>query len=348
MRKIILTALVLLAGQISFGQLVTHRGVIPEGYDFWVNIPEGCAPADSVKVPTIIFLHGKSLSGNNLNTVLRYGCLDALKYNLDIPALIVAPQSPGGSWVPGKVMDVLEWVEGHYPVDTNRVYVFGMSMGGSGTINFTGTYPDKVAAAIAMCGGGHLKDYSGLKNVPLWVIHGYNDEAVSWKNSQKVVDGLKAAGDTTRLHYDFIKGVNHSILARVFYMQDAYDWLFRHSLRDSTRAASRDCSMSLSKLENAYRPFYGQKKKVLTVLDYDKETGELKKSDRPSSAGGEPSGTGGTAGTAAGSPKYITIKEGDCLSKIAQREHTTVDKLCSLNGISRNSVIRAGKKLRVR
>lgn len=45
--------------------------------------------------------------------------------------------------------------------------------------------------------------------------------------------------------------------------------------------------------------------------------------------------------------KSVTIREGDTLSEIAERHHTTVKKLKKLNGIKGNS-IRAGKKIKVK
>ena len=45
--------------------------------------------------------------------------------------------------------------------------------------------------------------------------------------------------------------------------------------------------------------------------------------------------------------KRVTIRKGDTLSEIAERNHTTVKKLRQLNGIKGNT-IRAGKKIRVR
>lgn len=45
--------------------------------------------------------------------------------------------------------------------------------------------------------------------------------------------------------------------------------------------------------------------------------------------------------------KRVTIRKGDTLSEIAERNHTTVKKLRQLNGIRGNN-IRAGKKIRVR
>lgn len=46
--------------------------------------------------------------------------------------------------------------------------------------------------------------------------------------------------------------------------------------------------------------------------------------------------------------KYHTIKAGDTLYGIAKRYKTTIDKLCQLNGITKKTVLRAGRKLRVK
>ena len=139
-------------GQTAAAQLISHKGVVRDGYDFWVHIPENRDVGDSARIPAVIFLHGASVCGNDLNRVRRYGCIDAVARGVDINAVIIAPLDKGGAWNPRRIMNVLSWSEEHYPIDTNRVYVVGMSLGGYGTIDFAGTYPDKVAAAMAMCG----------------------------------------------------------------------------------------------------------------------------------------------------------------------------------------------------
>ena len=60
------------------------------------------------------------------------------------------------------------------------------------------------------------------------------------------------------------------------------------------------------------------------------------------------SGTTAPPPPADGSAQYHTIVSGDTLSGIAVKYHTTVNALCSLNGISRNSILHLGKKLRVK
>ena len=159
-------------------------------YNFWVYTPHEYAQ-DNHELPLIIFLHGASLCGNNLDRVRRYGTLDAIEKGLDVPMLVVAPQNPGGAWNPEKLLNLLEWMEAHYKVDKNRVYVLGMSLGGYGTMDFAATYPEKIAAAMALCGGCSYKDVQKLGELPLWIMHGTGDTAVSVKQSQRVVDSLK-------------------------------------------------------------------------------------------------------------------------------------------------------------
>ena len=45
---------------------------------------------------------------------------------------------------------------------------------------------------------------------------------------------------------------------------------------------------------------------------------------------------------------YYTIRKGDSLSKIAKQHHTTVNKLCQLNGITTQTILKVGRKIRVK
>ncbi|MFC1732330.1 peptidoglycan DD-metalloendopeptidase family protein, partial [candidate division KSB1 bacterium] len=46
--------------------------------------------------------------------------------------------------------------------------------------------------------------------------------------------------------------------------------------------------------------------------------------------------------------KYHRIRSGDTLSRLAGKYHTSISRLCALNGISRNTILRIGRSLRVR
>ena len=241
-----------LSAVAQYDFLKAHRGVIKGGYDFWVYTPEDYYYTQE-NTPVVIFLHGASLCGRDINRSRRYGPLDAIVRGREIPAVVIVPQNPGGSWNPKKIMDVLEWCRDEYPFDSTRVYVLGMSLGGYGTMDFAGTYPNKVAAAMALCGGSTLKDVQPLGEVPLWIIHGTADRAVSVNESKKVVSALERAHNDKRLRYDWWKGANHGAPARLFYHKNTYEWLFSHCLTDRNRPVRRDINITQADLRGVYR-----------------------------------------------------------------------------------------------
>ena len=253
MRKtLFLLILFLVSLKVSaFDYLRAVKDEIPGGYNFWVYTPVDYFYSME-QTPVIIFLHGASLCGRNLDRVRRYGPLDAIVKGRDIDALTIVPQNPGGAWSPKKIMDVLDWVKTHYACDTTRVYVLGMSLGGYGTMDVCGTYPDRIAAGMALCGGCSLKDVSGLGKLPFWIIHGTADRAVPVKQSKVVVEKLKKGGNDSRLIYDWWQGANHGTPARVFYLKKTYQWLFSHSLVDKDRPVNRNIDISMGDIRKAY------------------------------------------------------------------------------------------------
>ncbi len=252
-KRIITLIFVITALSLNLSAEITAmKGKVSGGYNFWLSSPKS-RQSDSIKEkPLIVFLHGASLCGNNLDKVRHYGTIDAIEKGRDIDAYVVAPQNPGGSWRPSKIMDVVEWVEKNYPIDLNRVYVIGMSLGGYGTLDFVATYHDRIAAAIALCGGATVKDLSGLDNVPLWIIHGLSDRAVSISQSDRVAEAIKSNGTGQRLIYDRVPGMNHGQPARILYMRGTYDWLLKHSLADENRTVAQGFAINQSALRSAY------------------------------------------------------------------------------------------------
>ena len=252
---ILYTSLLCLIPRLLHAQeLKSFSGKVKNGYNFWLYTPEGYT-ADK-QTPVIIFLHGKSLCGNNLKRVRTYGTIHAIDKGRKIPAIVLAPQNPGGSWNPHKIMNCLKWVEDNYAVDTNRVHTIGISLGGYGTLDFIGTYPDKIAAAVELCGGTTLKDFSGLSQVPLWIFHGTADKAVPISASQRVCDGISSLGQPQRLIFTKLSGYNHGAPARILYLKETYDWLLEHSLTEEGRPVNRNYDISPNVIRNAYKDLH--------------------------------------------------------------------------------------------
>ena len=259
MKKYTLMILIALACMLTFSTaakaqydfLRPVKGEIPGGYDFWVYTPTDYYYSLET-TPVVMFLHGASLCSKDMNRSRRYGPLDAIVRGRQIDALVIVPQNPGGAWDPDKLNDILEWTKKNYAMDSTRVYVLGMSLGGYGTMDFAAAYPDKIAAAMALCGGCSAKDKSGLGRLPLWIIHGTGDRAVPVKQSQTVVKQLQDTNNDKRLRFDWLQGASHGALARILYMRKTYEWLFSHSTADPGRPVRPDITIDNSDLKKAY------------------------------------------------------------------------------------------------
>lgn len=333
--KRLLSIILLLSFFPSFGQTFTaYRNTVDNGYNFWVSTPRDYDSLQSDK-PIILFLHGASLCGHNLDRVRRYGPLDALAMGRQIDAVIIAPQNPGGAWSPLKINNVVNWVFDHYAGDTNRFYVLGMSLGGYGTIDYSAVYHNRIAAAMALCGGGNPKSYCGLNDLPLWILHGTADRAVPLSQSEKVINAMSKCGDSPRLRFTKLQGVSHGGLARAFYITETYDWLFRHRLDDPGRSVNKDYEITVDRLHKAYKDI-DRKANHLIVRNSRKESSQSE------------SLAANDGNTAAGDTQYHTIRSGDTLGKLAKHYHTSINTLCNLNNITRNTTLRIGKRLRVR
>jgi predicted peptidase len=220
--KGLLLVVLLLIGNASFAQLSAVKGKTT--YNFWLNLP-----ADSIlnnNPPVLIFLHGKSLSGTDLNRVKRYGVIHEIEKGRKVPAIVIAPQVASGSWDPDKVLEVLQYIQKTYKTDTNRVYVCGMSLGGYGTMHFAGKHADKMTAGVALCGGGNTKDACNLASIPMWIQHGTRDEAVPFKQSADMVKAIKACNGGKNLVWTEVRGADHGDLEKVFRGDEMYNWLF--------------------------------------------------------------------------------------------------------------------------
>jgi predicted peptidase len=222
MNQLVFIVACILNFSILFGQKVeTHFRETT--YPYYLYLPH-----DSIlnnNPPVMVFLHGKSLSGSTLENLKKYGVMSEIIKGRHFPAIVIAPQTNNG-WKPQSIKEVIDVVRTKYTTDSTRLYVIGMSMGGYGTINFTGTYPDLVAGAVAMCGGGDLHLAENLSKVPLWVRHGDKDYIVPINESQKIVNAIKKFSEKN-LKFTIDKGLDHGDMARFFRGTEIYEWLFK-------------------------------------------------------------------------------------------------------------------------
>jgi predicted peptidase len=96
-------------------------------------------------------------------------------------------------------------------VDTDRIYVGGISMGGCATWEILARNPELFAAAVPLCGSGILSSAASLKDVRIWAFHGTGDKTVWTEGTVKMVDAIRAAGGTKIEYTPITENFGHSI-----------------------------------------------------------------------------------------------------------------------------------------
>ena len=198
-------------------------------YNYLVYFPEGYEQSNK-KYPMILSLHGRSLTGTNLEKVKSYGVIYEAIRGKKLDFVVVSPQTPGNGWDSKKLIQLLDHVQSQYRVDTCRTYVTGMSMGGYGAWHVAGDYPHRFAAVAPICGGGNPKHAENLCNFPTWVFHGARDRAVPITESSKMVNAIKAKKGDKNLKFTIYQQYGHSELAHVFNLNELYDWFLQFEI----------------------------------------------------------------------------------------------------------------------
>ena len=207
----------------------------------------------NTKYPLVLFLHGAGERGNDNTSQLRHGAnmftnpVNRSKY----PAFVLFPQCPTNSfWAPinrnvkkddnfypdeppmtatlQSVKELLDNFIANYPIDQNRIYIMGLSMGGMGTFDMVCRYPNLFAAAIPICGGINTKRLEQIKtSTSFRIYHGDADPVVPVSFSRNAYTTLKA--QNADVEYIEFPGIEHNSWTPAFNMPDFMEWLFRHS-----------------------------------------------------------------------------------------------------------------------
>ena len=177
-------------------------------------------------LPIIIQLHGAGERGEgkeDLSLVDVHGFSKTLKEK-DFPAIFIMPQCPSDSFWVARVESIIGFIgqlSERYQIDTSRIYLTGLSMGGYGTWFTAMARPDLFAAIAPVCGGGMAWN-AGVLNMPIWVFHGSCDTVVFPSQSDEMVAKLKALGKDVR--YSRIDGVGHDVWENA-YNEELIYWL---------------------------------------------------------------------------------------------------------------------------
>ena len=154
----------------------------------------------SRRYPLILFLHGSGERGDNNTSQVKHNFPslfisdEGQKQN---PCFVVAPQCPKGvGWSEGRLVRLKAIVDSlceEFPIDRNRLYLIGLSMGGRGTFNMLAEYPGLFAAAVPCAGGNDIARINEMKKTPMWLHCSSDDRSINYHRD--LINALKQQGE---------------------------------------------------------------------------------------------------------------------------------------------------------
>jgi predicted peptidase len=182
-------------------------------------------------LPLIMYLHGGSLRGDNVEKLRTAGLPRLLEEDKSFPFVVVSPLCPAGEiWTDTEMLiGILDEISSKYRVNADRVYLTGHSMCGRGTWYLAYKHPERFAAIAPMSSISTISVWTNkLKNIPVWAFHGTRDKIAPVEETRTLVNGLKETGGTVK--FTELADRDHFILD-MYEGKQLYEWFLQHSRR---------------------------------------------------------------------------------------------------------------------
>jgi poly(3-hydroxybutyrate) depolymerase len=177
--------------------LVTQNGT-PESRNALIYLPLNFSKTTTY--PLVVYLHGLSQAGTDINRLYQTGLPKVLKdgYQPSLDFIMIAVQSPSYSIAPNELPNILQYVQKRWAIDTNRIYLTGIDAGGwaayGSQLNVSATFAKKIAAIVTISATTQNLTTSNLawwaqSHTPLWTIAGQRDTGYI-KQSSALVEAI--------------------------------------------------------------------------------------------------------------------------------------------------------------
>jgi predicted peptidase len=213
----------------------------PLACQYLLFLPKDYAVRRTEHWPLMLFLHGAGERGTNVWRADIHGPSKYIATHPDFPFIVLTPLCPSNQVWSGEILSgLLDEAAKTYRVDTNRIYLTGLSMGGFGTWDLALAMPERFAAVIPIAGGGNdlpillartgyasPENVAALKSVAFWAFHGAKDTVVAPDESERMIAALKRLG-VAEAKITIYPNATHNSWEQTYNNPEIYDWLLQH------------------------------------------------------------------------------------------------------------------------
>jgi predicted peptidase len=208
--------------KVSSGQTLSYLLYLPEDFD----------AKEDKQWPVMLFLHGRGESRGPLSIVAKWGPPHMAARGDDLPYIMVSPQCPVEErWAEEPqqqgLLELLDHIAKKFPVDSQRTYLTGLSMGGQGTWTLATHHGERFAAIAVVCGRSDPSTVGKLPSLPIWVFHGTADTVVPEKYSTDMIEAIRAAGGK-KVRYTSLEHLGHNSWSATYATPELYKWFNKH------------------------------------------------------------------------------------------------------------------------
>lgn len=218
---------------------------------------------DSVPKRLILYLHGGTSKGNDNTAQMKEPGIDSIGNYLSkdsIGSVIIIPQCPSYTSWTGRMTEVLKsLVEDRMNAfnTISDVYLFGGSMGGTGTWAMISNYPGLFSAAMPVAGDPSKCDANNVARTPLYTVMGTEDRIMNIENVTTFINQLEKL--RSKYIFDVEKDWTHEDTCTKSYTTNRLHWVFSNTKQSSTSGLIPVGSQPGTVIATIYRTLFGVK-----------------------------------------------------------------------------------------
>lgn len=232
------TLIVLLFSVFGFAQSETNgklKTVVVTNYELGYVLHKPANTKD--KKPLIVFISGDGEKGTDLEKVKIHGPLKYLKTHA-LDAYVLAPQcKENENWNIESINELILKIQKENKIDSDRIYVTGLSSGGWAAWNLALSYPEKFAAIVPISGFVDLIELESackIAAIPTRIFHGLMDDVVKVDYAISIYKELKKC-NAKDVQLTIFDDAGHDSWSRVYDNPEIYEWMFKQKKTNTNK-----------------------------------------------------------------------------------------------------------------